>query len=151
MRKIVLTFLFALSAGAAAAQPVADDLAILQPWARATAPNAQTGAIYLGVTNKGARADRLVDVSSDAAAMAHIHQSSMDSGVMKMDRMGDGIALPPGQTVTLKPGGMHIMLMGLKHPLEVGDSVKLVLTFEKAGKIPVEAKVESAGASGPPH
>jgi hypothetical protein len=151
MRQFVFAVCLLLVPSLATAQQMAGDLVVLRPWSRATAPGAETGILYLSIANKGAMADRLVDVSTDVAATAEIHESTMGSGgVMKMEGMGKGVALPPGKTVTLKPGGMHIMLMGLKRQLKAGDTVPLVLTFEKAGKVSANAEVTTAGAAGPP-
>jgi copper(I)-binding protein len=128
---------------AQAAEVKAGDLVILEAWARATP--VKTGAAYITVRNDGASADRLTGVSSDAAMMAHLHETKNDNGVMQM-RPVDGIDLPPHATVTLKPGGYHIMLMGLTAPLKEGDSFPLALTFAKAGTVTVSVIVKPATA-----
>ena len=122
----------------------AADISFVHPWARATPPGAQVGAGYVTLQNKGA-ADRLVSATVDVVDHVEIHEMSMDGGVMKMRRLPSGLELPAGKSVELKPGGYHLMLMGLKQPLKVGETVKATMTFEKAGAVPVELKVEPMG------
>ncbi len=124
------------------------DIAVLEAWARATP--VKTGGAYLTLRNDGATADRLVDASTDVAEMAHLHQSIKENGVEKM-RGVEGIDLPPHATVMLKPGGYHVMLMGLTKPLKAGESFPLKLTFQKAGTGTVTVSVKAAGASGSDH
>jgi len=128
-----------------AAEVKVGDLTIVEAWARATP--VKTGAAYISVRNDGDTADRLTGVSSDVAQMTHLHQSKEENGVMQM-RPVDGIDLPPHATVTLKPGGNHVMLMGLANPLKAGDTFPLALTFEKAGATTVTVTVKPAGTTG---
>lgn len=118
-----------------------------QPWARATPGAARSGAVYLTLTDHGA-ADTLTGASTPVAGMAMIHESVVDNGVSKM-RMLDGVKLPPDAAVTLKPGGIHIMLTELTAPLRVGASFPLTLTFEKAPPLTVTVRVMQVGAAGP--
>jgi copper(I)-binding protein len=129
----------------AAADPSA--ISVEHVWARATPGAATTGAAYLAVTDHG-RPDRLVSVSTPVAAMAEVHETIHDNGVMKMRPVAGGIALDPGKPVTFTPGGYHIMLMGLKSPLKAGDSFPLTLTFEHALPITVTVHVEAMAAGG---
>ena len=116
-------------------------------WARATAANMPTAAVYLTITNKGAGADRLVAVSVPRAGKASLHQMSMDGGVMRMRALDGGIAIPAGQTVALAPGGTHIMLEGLKRPARRGRArSEARLRFEQSGEMTVPVTVEAAGA-----
>jgi copper(I)-binding protein len=115
-------------------------------WARATPGQAENGAAYMMLVSPSA--DRLTAVSTPVAAKAELHTMSMEGGVMKMRPLG-GVDLPAGQPVALKPGGMHVMLLGLKHPLQQGQSFPLTLTFEKAGTREVNVAVEKPGAVGP--
>jgi copper(I)-binding protein len=156
MRKLAMALAFVVMCGAAAhgADQQAGDLVIAQPWARATALGVPNGVVYLGVTNKGAAADTLISVSTEVSREAQVHET-MDNmpgmeGMMSMEPVKDGVAIPPGKTVTLKPGGLHIMLMGLNRQLKPGDTVPLTLTFEKAGKVDVTAEVGAPGAMKPP-
>lgn len=127
----------------------ASDISLEHVWARASAGNATTGAAYLTVTDNGSP-DRLVGVSTPVAAMAELHETINDNGVMKM-RPVAGIALKSGKPVTFMPGGYHVMLMGLKAPLKAGDSFPLTLTFEHAQPITVTAHVEAVGGAGMDH
>src|ERR1700683_726514 len=95
---------------------------ITQPWARATPKGASAGAAYMTVTNSGTTAQHLNCVSSDVATECQIHEMSMDGGVMKMRPLQGGLQVKPGETVTLKPGSFHLMLVGLKQPLLPGTS-----------------------------
>jgi periplasmic copper chaperone A len=135
-----------LAATAAATQP--SQIQIKDAWARATPGRAENGAAYLTIVSPVP--DRLVAVSTPVAKKAELHMMSMEGGVMRM-RPLDGIDLAANRPVTLKPGGMHIMLTGLTAPLQANQSITLTLSFEKAGKQEVTAAVEAAGAMGPHH
>jgi copper(I)-binding protein len=126
-------------------------LKIGHPWARATAPTAPAGGGFLSVTNTGTVPDRLVSAQSAAANTVQIHEMKMDGDVMRMRELEKGLEIAPGATVTLAPGGFHLMMMGLKGPLTQGTKVPLTLVFEKAGKIDVELAIEGMGASHPAH
>ena len=141
--------LLVLSAPARAEDVKAGDLVISQAWSRATPGGAKIGAGYFTIENKGAAADRLVAVSGEAAAKIEVHEMAMNNGVMKMRAVDNGLTIDPGKTVTLAPGGYHLMMMDLKAPLKQGDKVPLTLEFEKAGKVAVTLDVEGVGAKGP--
>src|SRR3954453_1274449 len=98
------------------------------PWARASAGAAKNGAAYLTITAQG-QPDKLTGASTPAAATTELHESMADMGMMKM-RPLPGLSLDPGKKVTLAPGGYHLMLMGLKEPLKVGNTFPLTLRFE---------------------
>jgi periplasmic copper chaperone A len=115
---------------------------VQQPWARATPKGASTGAVYMTLDNKSGSDDRLTGVSSDVAAKLQIHEMSMTNGTMQMREVAGGLAVPAGGEVVLKPGGYHVMLMGLKKPLVVGESFPLTLTFAKAGNLSVNVTVQ---------
>jgi periplasmic copper chaperone A len=115
-------------------------------WARATPGKVENGAAY--VTILSATADRLVSVSTPVAKKAELHTMSMAGMVMEM-RPVAGIDIPAGKPVSLKPGGEHIMLLGLAQPLREGQTFPLTLTFEKAGSRAVTVTVEKPGAAGP--
>ncbi len=118
------------------------------PWARATVPGQQAGGAFLKLQNTGTGGDKLVSASTAAAKSAEIHTMAMEGNVMRMRELG-ALDIPAGQTIELKPGGLHIMFMGLKEPLKVGDSVPLRLKFERAGEVTVQVKVEALGSQGP--
>jgi copper(I)-binding protein len=147
---ILIACVLSLAAGAAAAQEFkAGPLEIDQPWSRATPKGAKVAAGYLTIKNTGTEPDRLVSVTSPAAGKSEIHEMSMEKGVMKMRPVPGGVEIKPGETVELKPGSFHIMMMGLKNPIERGKPFKASLTFEKAGPVEVEFAVVAAGASPP--
>jgi copper(I)-binding protein len=121
-------------------------LEIGQPWARATPQTAPTGGGFLTITNTGTTPDRLVSAASPAAGMVQIHEMKMDGDVMRMREREGGVEIPPGATVTLAPGGLHLMMMQLKGPLKQGEKVPVTLVFEKAGKIDVDLDILPIGA-----
>ena len=107
---------------------------------RPTPVGRHTTGCYLTLT--AAADDRLVGVSSPVAGRAQIHESRMESNMMMMRELKEGLPLPAGQTVELKPGGNHIMLLAVDEPLKTGDTVVLTLTFEAARPIDVVARVD---------
>lgn len=127
------------------------DLAIGHPWARATPGGATIGGGYLSVTNTGAAPDRLTGATLSDADHVEIHEMKMDGDVMRMRPLPDGVEIKPGETVKLAPEGLHLMFVGLKAPLKAGDMVAGQLTFEKAGTVAVEFKVDAVGAMAPGH
>jgi periplasmic copper chaperone A len=122
---------------------------ISQPWARATPKGASSGAAYMTIINNGKTSDRVACVSSDASAECQIHTMTMEDGVMKMRPVEGGLEIKPGDTVTLKPGGFHMMLENLKHPLEQGNTLKATLKFDNAGTIDVDYPIAAIGAAAP--
>lgn len=139
--------LLAVWLSSAAAPALAGDIALDRPWSRATPANAPVGAGYVTIRNSGAAADRLVSATADVAGKVEIHEMAMADGVMKM-RQVQGIDISAGKSAELKPGGYHLMFMGLRQPLKAGETIKGALTFEKAGTVPVEFKVESMAGQG---
>jgi periplasmic copper chaperone A len=127
----------------------AGDLVITQAWARATPKGAKTGGGYLTIENNGTAPDRLIGGSADIAGSVQVHEMSMDNGVMNMRPLDKGLAIEPGKTVKLAPGGYHLMMMDLKSPLKKGDKLPITLEFEKAGKVQVSLDIEGVGAQGP--
>jgi copper(I)-binding protein len=122
------------------------------PWARAASGGGSgagaghsgamkgNGAVYLKVSNHGRTPDAIVSASSDAADAVELHEVVNDAGVMRM-RPVPRIEVPAGATVELKPGGYHIMLLGLRGDLKPGATVRVRLSLEKAGSMTVEAPV----------
>jgi copper(I)-binding protein len=123
-------------------------MTVAHPWARATPGGAKVGGAYLEMRAATGHGDRLVGARSPAAGAVELHTHIMEGAIARMRRV-DAIAIRPGASVVLKPGGYHLMMMDLKAPLKEGDLLKLTLVFEKAGEIEVEATVEPIGASGP--
>ncbi|MDW8311479.1 MAG: copper chaperone PCu(A)C, partial [Burkholderiales bacterium] len=117
-------------------------LVIHHPWARATAsPAIKNSAAFLVVENKGATPDRLLGVSGDVAQKLELHTMVREAGVMRM-REVPAFDIPAGGKLELKPGGLHIMLIGLKQPLKEGERFPLTLKFEKAGEVKVQVLAE---------
>lgn len=122
------------------------DLTIRHPWARATPPGAQVGVAYLTIANSGATPDRLIAIATPVAGSAEVHEMSMSGDVMQMRRIEGGLEIPAGGEVVLAPSGLHVMLVKLSGSIKLGEPIKATLTFETAGAIEVELKVEKIGA-----
>ncbi|KAF0135941.1 MAG: hypothetical protein FD152_1175 [Xanthobacteraceae bacterium] len=138
------------SAPAAPAAVRVGSLGITQPWSRATPAGARVAGGYLTVTNAGPESDRLIGGSAAFAERVEIHEMATVNGVMTMRALGNGLTIAPGQTVALKPGGLHVMFMGLRTPLTQGQSVKVTLEFEKAGKVELDFQVGNIGGRSAP-
>lgn len=128
---------------------VLGDIEISAAFARATLPNAPVGGAYMTITNTGETPDRLISVASDAAEAVELHEMTLADDVMIMRPVEGGIALPPGEAVTLAPGGLHVMFMGLGQPFVEGECVTMTLTFEMAGTTDICVPVAAAAADGP--
>ena len=102
---------------------------------------AGTGAVFMVLKNKGGEADRLVGGQTDVAKVVEIHETVMEGEVMKMQMLQNGLEIPAKGEVLLKPGGYHVMLIGMTRDLKVGDTFSLDLEFEKSGTIKVEPEV----------
>jgi copper(I)-binding protein len=122
------------------------DLRIVHPYAWPTPPGARTGGAYFTISNLGTTGDRLLRVASSAAKNVQLHSMKMEGNVMRMRALAS-LDIPAGATVSLGPGGYHVMLVGLAHPLVVGEDVPLTLTFERSGAIDVSAPVEVRAAN----
>jgi hypothetical protein len=148
-RSLVLAAaLLALATTAASAHDyTVGSLKINHPWARATPKGATVAGGYMKITNNGTTPDRLTGGTTEAAQKFEIHEMSMDGSVMKMRELPNGVEIPPGGTVELKPGSFHVMMTGIAKPFVKGERVKASLTFEKAGKVDVEFAVDAAGAN----
>jgi periplasmic copper chaperone A len=144
-----LLLALAFLADAVAAEFRIGSLEIDTPWLRATPRGALVAGGYMKITNKGSAPDRLIGGSAAVAGRFEVHQMIMDQGVAKMRPIEGGLEIKPGETVELKPGSSHVMLMDLKQPLEKGQTIKGTLQFEKAGKVDIEYMVEAVGASSP--
>jgi copper(I)-binding protein len=137
--------------GCAAGQVfTAGDLTISGAFTRAMLPNAKSGGAYFSIENKGSAADRLVGVSTAAAQLAQVHEMKMEGDVMKMGEVPGGLEIPAGGTVTLAPGGLHVMMMGVGVPFKEGECLELTLKFETAGDVPVVATIGGTAADAAP-
>jgi copper(I)-binding protein len=146
--KIAL-FAAALTALLSSSPAAAHDISVKQAWSRATPKGAKVAGGYLAIENRGIQPDRLLSASSSAAAKVEIHQMALQDGIMTMRVLDNGLVIPPDATVTLAPGGDHMMFVGLNAPFEEGQRVAVSLNFERAGKIDTHFDVGSIGAKGP--
>jgi len=121
-------------------------LEIEHPFARATPPNAPVSGGYMTIRNTGEEADRLISGEASFADRVEIHEMKMDGEVMKMRQLADGLEIPAGGEIVLKPGGYHIMFIGIDSQFKDGESRNVKLTFEKAGSIDVDFKVQDMRA-----
>lgn len=124
-------------------------LTILAPWARATPGGAEVAATYFTIRNDGDAPDRLIDLSSPVADHASVHEMATKDGVMTMRGVTEGLEIPGHGTVTLKPGGYHVMLEHLKQPLKRGMHFTVALRFARAGTADIDVPVAGVGAQGP--
>jgi copper(I)-binding protein len=148
LKAALIAAAMALAAPAALAHDYkAGAIEIGHPWARATPRGASVAAGYLKLTNAGSTPDRLVGGTSEAAGGVEIHEMTMTDGVMHMRPLKDGLELKPGQTVELKSGSFHLMMVGLKQQLQQGQRIKGTLIFEKAGPVDIEYQVEGIGGA----
>ena len=139
-----------LATPAVAQEYRAGTLVISQPWARATPGGAKVGGGYFKVTNAGTALERLVGGSAEVAERLELHQSTLTDGVASMRSLASGIEIKPGETIELKPGAIHVMLVNLKRPLKAGERIAATLAFEKAGPVAVEFSVALARAATDP-
>lgn len=141
--------LLASSVVAQAAEIKAGDLVITQAWSRATPGGAKVAGGYLTIENKGSAPDRLIGGSAAIAGKVDVHEMKTEEGVMTMRPLDKGLDIPPGKTVTLAPGGYHLMFTELKGALKQGEQLPVTLQFEKAGRVEVTLDVQAVGAPAP--
>jgi copper(I)-binding protein len=122
-------------------------LKIGHPWSRPTPPGASAAIGYLTIANTGEAADRLIGGVTPAADKIEVHTMSMSGGVMRMRQLEGGLAILPGQTVTLSPGGYHLMIIRPKQAFKAGESIPATLRFEHAGSIKIQFHVEQPPAA----
>lgn len=122
-------------------------LAFSHPWARAANKDGIGGG-FLTVTNNGTEGDRLIGASSPAAESVELHAIRVKGPAIVMAPIERGIVVPHGQAITLKPRGYHLLMKGLKAPLQKGAKVSVTLVFEKAGSLPLDLVVEEPGPVG---
>ena len=116
-------------------------ITVSDAWARSSPMMERAGAAYLAIQNNGAAEDKLLSVESDVARTIELHETKESGGMMEMSPVPNIPVSAKGRT-ELKPGGFHVMLIGLNRELKAGDKVQLTLNFEKAGKVPVTAEVK---------
>ena len=167
MRKLILPLAAALALTAASlftansrAEDAAAPQAMMQTaeiaalkisggWAKAMLPGQPVGGGYLTVQNTGSEADRLLSITSPSSPDVQIHEMKMEGDVMKMRQLAEGLEIPAGGKVELKPGGSHLMFMSVPEPFKEGGMVKIMLKFEKAGGVEVSLPVAAADSTGP--
>jgi copper(I)-binding protein len=154
MRRTLLALAIAATAAPLVAaaqdrQPAA--IVASQAWTRAVGASSPTAAGYMTLHNRGGVADRLVGAETPLARSVELHEQRMEDSIMRMRPQPEGIPIPPGGTVILGPGGLHLMLVGPTRALARGERVPLTLRFERAGEVRVELAVEAAGARQPSH
>lgn len=120
----------------------ASKIEVKETWVSAPPPSSSLTAAYMVIENKGNEGDRLIKVSSEVSDHTEIHATLVNErGIATMKRV-DTIDIPAGKVVEIKPGGYHIMLIGLKRPLNVGDKIEINLRFEKSGVLVLRPEVK---------
>jgi copper(I)-binding protein len=141
LRLTTLSATVVLVALAAAACSSGGGITVSEAWARPSMGMDRAGAAYMVIKNDGDTADTLLGATSPAAATVEIHETTMgDDGTMSMSPVGS-LSIPAGGTVSLEPGGYHVMLIDLTGDLVVGDSIEITLDFENAADVTVSAAV----------
>jgi len=123
---------------------------VRHPWARATPPGAEVAAGYLEIRNTGRESDRVIGASTPAAERVEMHVSAREQGVMKM-REVTSFEAPARKRLILKPGGTHLMIVGLRKPFVKGQRIPLTLRFERGGEVRVDLEVQPGGSTKPHH
>ena len=142
-----LTLIAAFAALLARPAYAHDGVHIIDPYARVIGPS---GAVYFRIGNDEAVEDRLISATSPDAGMVMLMTSRASSdGVMKMASLPDGMTIPANGERVLASAGDHVMLMSLTRSLKAGDTVTLVLTFEKAGEVQLSLPVDNTRKTPP--
>jgi len=136
------TFFAALAGLTLAAPAMAQEIHVLDTYARSASPMAKTGAAFMLIENIGDAPDRLISVKSPAAKKVELHTHKDMNGVMKMMHVEEGFELGAGETLFLQRGGNHVMFMGLTEPFEQGKTIPLTLVFEQSGEITLDIPVD---------
>jgi copper(I)-binding protein len=145
-----MVIVYFISVSAMATDYKVGSLEIIGPWSRATPKGASTAIGYMTIKNNGTISDRLIGGSVDFASSFQLHSMTMEDDVSKMREL-KSVDIGPGQTVEFKPGGSHVMFVGVKHPLSQGENVKGTLIFEHAGAVQIEYDIQGIGAQSGPH
>ncbi len=125
------------------------DLKIVHPWSRATAPSAPAGLAYMTIVNRGP-SDKLLSAASDVAKAVELHTHIIEGNIVRMRKV-ENVDLAGGTETKMAPGGLHVMLIGLKAPLKEGTSFPLTLNFERSGTLTVEVAVQAGASAAPAH
>lgn len=132
-------------------ETAAGGVVVSQAYAKATMPGAKVAAAYMQLGNTGKTPVTLTGAASPACEKVEVHTMSMDGGVMRMREVTGGVTIPPGGAVSFTPGGMHLMLTGLRQPLTAGTAITLTLTFTGAPSQTIQVPVQAMGDSGHHH
>lgn len=117
------------------------DLAITDIWGRSSPASAENAAFYMNIRNAGRVQDSLESAEIDICDSTQMHETNIDDdGVMSMEHVTK-IDIPNGETISLEPGGLHLMCLGLKYPLKAGDEIPIRLSFAETGEIEVRAEI----------
>lgn len=135
---IGMTLLFAFFLSACAN---AGEFKVMDAWAR-PGDAGNNGAVYFILSNATDTDETLLSASTDVASAAEVHMSMMDANSVMSMKMQEAVPVPAQQEVIFKPGGLHVMLVGLIHPLKAGDSITLTLNFEKAGSMTIQVPIK---------
>lgn len=118
------------------------DITIDHPWSRPTPPGVPMGVGYMAITNNSDRVITFIGAETTRAESVSIHESTMKDGNMSMRPLKEGLTIPAGETVELKPHSYHLMLEKLESPLKEGESIPLTVKFDGAADMDVELNVE---------
>lgn len=129
----------------------AGDINIKAPWTRATPGGSRSAGGFLTIENPGQLPDKLIHLTSPAAAKVEIHTMNVIDGIMRMRKIRDGVSINPGEIIELKPGSLHMMFLGLTKAFVKGENILVTLTFEKAGKITIDLPVQGMGTKAHHH
>jgi copper(I)-binding protein len=146
MKKSLLNLMGILCALLFSVPVLASPFMVHDVYARATVPGQSDGAAYLTIMNHGDQGDRLLGVSTPAAEAVELHSSHDMNGVSHMQQE-KFIDIPVHGSIAFQPGSYHLMLVGLKAPLKVGDTLKLILKFQYAGVVELKVPVKPVGAA----
>jgi copper(I)-binding protein len=144
--KLIVIFVLSLCISMPA---MSSSILIQNAFARASIGLAKNGVVFMSIHNRSDKSDQLLAIQTDIAKNSSLHKHLNDNGIMKMRRVSK-ISIPRNSNIELKPGGFHIMLMGLKNPLTEGNQFNLTLVFKNTGKLTVPVKIKKA-AEMPPH
>lgn len=141
---LFLAIVFALAIDSFAETPMVHDA-----WVRQPPPSSRITAGYLVIHNAGGSAARLVNISTPLAARVEVHETTINEEGTALMRKVDELVIQPGEVVKLAPGGLHLMIMGLKGPISAGEKFPLELSFKEGGVVKVEAEVRGKTPSSP--
>lgn len=136
----LIALIAALVVVVAACSSGSDSVQVEDPWGRPSPSSAANAAFYMQLDG-AAEDDVLVSATSSACSVVELHETQMSDGVMSMQHLPQGIPVPAGETVSLEPGGLHVMCLGVVNPLTVGEMIEVALEFENSGAMTVEAEI----------